>query len=122
MPRVSELAAGLRKVVTRGTASDSATAELAKAADAGSAKTADVSATPEAANVSAAETAADMSAAETAAQMSAAAETMSTTEAATVSTTETTAVPTASAAAGKRVSGQSPRERGSRCQDDHRFT
>jgi hypothetical protein len=54
--------------------------------------------------------------------MSAAAETMSTTEATAVSATETTAVPTTSAAAGKRVSGQSPGESGSRCQDDHRFT
>jgi hypothetical protein len=54
--------------------------------------------------------------------MSAAAETMSASEATTVSTAETTAVPTTSATAGKRVSGQSPHESGSRCQDDHRFT
>ena len=107
MPRVSELAAGLREVVTRGTASETgpSTAEMAKAADVGPAKAADASA-----------------AAEAAAHMSAAAETMSTTEATTVSTTKTTTVPTTSAAARQRVSGPSPRESGSRCQDDHRFT
>jgi hypothetical protein len=63
-----------------------------------------------------------VTAAEATAHMSAAAETVSTTEATTVSATKATTVPTTSAAARKRVSGQSPRESGSRCQDDHRFT
>jgi hypothetical protein len=118
---VYEVAARRGEVVTRSAASESGTttAEMTKAADVGPAKPADVaaakaadaSAAAEAANVTTAE-APDVSATESAPYMSA------TTEATAVSTT----VPTASAAAGKRVSGQSPRERGSRCQDDHRFT
>jgi hypothetical protein len=115
MPCVSEVAARRGEVVTRGTASETgpSTAEMAKAADVGPAKAADASAAAEAA---------DVTPAEAAAHMRAAAETMSTTEATTVSTTETTTVPATSAAACKRISGQSPRESGSRCQDDHRFT
>jgi hypothetical protein len=106
MPFVAELAAGLRKVVARGTASETgpSTAEMAKAADA-----------------SAAAEAADVTPAEATAHMSAATETVSTTEAPTVSATKATTVSATSAAARKRVSGQSPRERGSRCQDDHRL-
>jgi hypothetical protein len=47
-----------------------------------------------------------------------------TTETSTVSTTEapTMSASTSSAAARQRVSGQSPGESGSRCQDDHGFT
>jgi hypothetical protein len=52
--------------------------------------------------------AADVSATEPAAHMSA--------------TAETPAVSTASPAARKRISGQSPGESGGRCQDDHGFT
>jgi hypothetical protein len=104
VPFVSEVAAGLNEVVTRSTASESgaSTAEMAKTADVGAG----------------AEAAAHMSAAEAAAQMSA------TTETSTVSTTEapTMSASTSSAAARQRVSGQSPGESGSRCQDDHGFT
>jgi hypothetical protein len=103
VPFVSEVAAGLNEVVTRSTASESgaSTAEMAK--------TADVGAGAEAADVSAAEAAAHMSA---------------TTETSTVSTTEaaTMSASTSSAAARQRVSGQSPGESGSRCQDDHGLT
>jgi hypothetical protein len=99
MPFAAEMATGLGEVVTRSTASQSgaSTADMAKAPD--------VSAAAESADVSAAETAAHMSA---------------TTETSAVSTTVST--PTTSAAARKRISGQSPGESGSRCQDDHRFT
>jgi hypothetical protein len=95
VPFVSEVAAGLNEVVTRSTASESgaSTAEMAKTADVGAG-------------------------AEAAAHMSA------TTETSTVSTTEaaTMSASTSSAAARQRVSGQSPGESGSRCQDDHGFT
>jgi hypothetical protein len=99
MPFAAEVATGLGEVVTRSTASQSgaSTADMAKAPD--------VSAAAESADVSAAETSAHMSA---------------TTETSAVSTTVST--PTTSAAARKRISGQSPGESGSRCQDDHRFT
>jgi hypothetical protein len=122
MPFVAEVASR-GEVVTRSTASETGatTAEMAKAADVGPTKAADPSAAAKAADASAAAEAANMTAAEATAHMSAATETVSTTEAPTVSATKATTVPTTSAAR-KRISGQSPRESGSRCQDDHRFT
>src|SRR5215831_8224997 len=100
VPLMAEVTAGRGEVLTRNAATESRAgpADMAKAAD-----------------MSAAAKAADMSAAEPAAHMSAAAETsaVSTAEAPTVST------PTTSAAARKRISGQSGAKRGSRRQDDH---
>jgi hypothetical protein len=92
----AEVAARCGKVLTRKAAAESP-ARTAEMAD----PTAHVSA-----------------AADPAAHMSA------TTETSTVSTTEaaTMSASTSSAAARQRVSGQSPGESGSRCQDDHGFT
>jgi hypothetical protein len=94
MPFVAEVAAGRGEVLTPNAATESD----ASAAEMTPAKAADVSAT-EPADVSATEPAAHMSA-----------------------TAETPAVSTASPAARKRISGQSPGESGGRCQDDHGFT
>ena len=124
IPFVAEGTARLGKVLPRNAASESraGAAEMApakaaahasadaKAAHASAAKTAYASATTEPTQVSAA----DVSAAEPAADVSAATETP---------TMPATKTPTRSApAARKRISGQSPRESGGRCQDDHGFT
>jgi hypothetical protein len=112
MPLMAEVTAGRGEVLTRNAATES------RAGPADMATAADMSAAAKAADVSAAAKAADVSTtAEPAAHMSAAAETsaVSTAEAPTVST------PTTSAAARKRISGQSGAKRGSRRQDDHGF-
>jgi len=118
MPLMAEVTAGRGEVLTRNAATESRAgpADMAKAADmSAAAKAADMSAAAKAADVSTTAEPADVSAAEPAAHMSAAAETsaVSTAEAPTVST------PTTSAAARKRISGQSGAKRGSRRQDDH---
>src|SRR5262249_54069452 len=108
MPLMAEVTAGRGEVLTRNAATES------RAGPADMAKAADMSAAAKAADVSTTAEPADVSAAEPAAHMSAAAETsaVSTAEAPTVST------PTTSAAARKRISGQSGAKRGSRRQDD----
>jgi hypothetical protein len=115
MPLMAEVAAGRGEVLTRNATTESraSTADMAKAADtSAAAKAADMSAAAKAAaHVTATAEAADMSAAAKATTHMAA-----TAEAPTVST------PTTSAAARKRISGQSGGESGSRRQDDHGLT
>jgi hypothetical protein len=99
---MGEVAASRGEVLTHTAASESSasTAEMART------EASDVSAAAEAAYANPTEPAADMSAAAKPASMSP-------TEAATMSTT---------AAACKRISGQSGGESGSRREDDHRLT
>ena len=109
----TDVAASRGEVLTHTAVGESraSTAEMART------EASDVSAAAKAADVSAAE-ATDASATEPAADMSASAEPtgVSTTEAATMSTAAT------SAAARKRISGQSGGESGSGQGDDHRLT
>ena len=108
---MGEVAASRGEVLTHTAASEgtASTVEMART------KASDVSATAETAYVSSAAEAAYASTTEPAADMSASAKpaSMSPTEAATMSTT---------AAARKRISGQSGGESGSRREDDHRLT
>ena len=108
---VTEVAARRGEVLTHTPVGESSasTAEIART------EASDVSAAAEAADVCAATEAADASATEPAADMSASAKpaSMSPTEAATMSAT---------AAARKRISGQSGGESGSGQEDDHRLT
>ncbi len=104
---MAEVAAGRGEVLTRNATSETG----ASTAEMGAAKAADTSATTKPADTSAAAKAADMSAAaEPAAHVTATAE------------TPTVSTPTTSAAARKRISGQSGAKRGSRRQDDHGLT
>jgi hypothetical protein len=125
MPLMAEVAAGRGEVLTRNATSETgaSTAEMgaAKAADtSATTKPADMSAAAKAADMSAAAKAADTSAAAKAADMSAAAEPAAHVTA--TAETPTVSTPTTSAAARKRISGQSGAKRGSRHQDDHGLT
>ena len=113
---MAEVAAGRGEVLTRNATSETG----ASTAEMGAAKAADTSATTKPADTSAAAKAADMSAAAKAADMSAAAKAAAHVTA--TAETPTVSTPTTSAAARKRISGQSGAKRGSRRQDDHGLT